>query len=143
MDAGEDGDRRGVELPPDALSPEALRDLVEEFVTRDGTDYGAVERGVEEKVAQVTAQLRSGEAISRGRPAPLDSWPSDWPHASSGPSRVGPAASPPAPRFAQNPDSARTENSRPRLARRRHRRKRAGPKQKNGRAGEIRTRDRV
>jgi len=29
---------------------------------RDGTDYGAVERGVEEKVAQVTAQLRSGEA---------------------------------------------------------------------------------
>jgi uncharacterized protein YheU (UPF0270 family) len=51
-----------VELPPDALSPEALRDLVEEFVTRDGTDYGAVERGVEEKVAQVTAQIRSGEA---------------------------------------------------------------------------------
>ncbi len=61
-DDGEDADRCGVELPPDALSPEALRDLVEEFVTRDGTDYGAVERGVEEKVAQVTAQLRSGEA---------------------------------------------------------------------------------
>ena len=61
-DDGEGADRCGVELPPDALSPEALRDLVEEFVTRDGTDYGAVERGVEEKVAQVTAQLRSGEA---------------------------------------------------------------------------------
>jgi len=61
-DDGEDEDRGGVELPPDALSPEALRDLVEEFVTRDGTDYGAVERGVEEKVAQVTTQLRSGEA---------------------------------------------------------------------------------
>ena len=61
-DDGKDADRCGVELPPDALSPEALRDLVEEFVTRDGTDYGAVERGVEEKVAQVTAQLRSGEA---------------------------------------------------------------------------------
>jgi uncharacterized protein YheU (UPF0270 family) len=57
-----DVDRRGVELPPEALSPEALRNLVEEFVTRDGTDYGAKERGVEEKVAQVTAQLRSGEA---------------------------------------------------------------------------------
>jgi hypothetical protein len=49
---------RGVELSPDDLSPEALRGLVEEFVTRDGTDYGAVERGVEEKIAQ----LRSGEA---------------------------------------------------------------------------------
>ncbi len=48
---------RGVELSPDDLSPEALRGLVEEFVTRDGTDYGAVERGVEEKIAQ----LRSGE----------------------------------------------------------------------------------
>ncbi len=53
---------RGVELSPDELSPEALRGLVEEFVTRDGTDYGAVERGVEEKIAQVLAQLRSGEA---------------------------------------------------------------------------------
>lgn len=57
----EDGPR-GVELAPDDLSPEALRGLVEEFVTRDGTDYGAVERGVEEKIAQVLAQLRSGEA---------------------------------------------------------------------------------
>ncbi len=53
---------RGVELSPDDLFPEALRGLVEEFVTRDGTDYGAVERGVEEKIAQVLAQLRSGEA---------------------------------------------------------------------------------
>ncbi len=53
---------RGVELSPDDLSPEALRGLVEEFVTRDGTDYGAVERGVEEKIAQVLAQRRSGEA---------------------------------------------------------------------------------
>jgi hypothetical protein len=61
-DDGEDADRRGVELPLDALSPEALRNMVEEFVTRDGTDYGAVELGVEEKVAQVMAQLRSGEA---------------------------------------------------------------------------------
>ncbi len=52
----------GVELPPDDLSPEAPRGLVEEFVTRDGTDYGDVERSVDEKIAQVTAQLASGEA---------------------------------------------------------------------------------
>jgi uncharacterized protein YheU (UPF0270 family) len=52
----------GVELSPDDLSPETLRRLVEEFVTRDGTDYGSVERNVEEKIDQVLVQLRSGEA---------------------------------------------------------------------------------
>ncbi len=52
----------GVELSPDDLSPEALRGLVEEFVTRDGTDYGDVERSVDEKIAQLMAQLASGEA---------------------------------------------------------------------------------
>jgi uncharacterized protein YheU (UPF0270 family) len=54
--------RRATELSPDQLSPRALRGLVEEFVTRDGTDYGAVERSVEEKIARVEAQLVSGEA---------------------------------------------------------------------------------
>jgi len=57
-----DANRRGIELSPDQLSSEALRGLIEEFVTRDGTDYGAIERGVEEKIAQVSAQLASGEA---------------------------------------------------------------------------------
>ena len=57
-----DANRRGFELSPDQLSPEALRGLIEEFVTRDGTDYGAIERSVDEKIAQVSAQLASGEA---------------------------------------------------------------------------------
>ena len=52
----------GVVLATDELSPEALRGLVEEFVTRDGTDYGAIEASVETKIAQVTAQLARGEA---------------------------------------------------------------------------------
>lgn len=51
-----------IEVSPDDLSPQALRGLLEEFVTRDGTDYGAIERGLEEKIAQVMAQLRAGEA---------------------------------------------------------------------------------
>lgn len=50
------------EISPNRLSPEALRGLVEEFVTRDGTDYGIVERSVEDKIAHVMAQLDSGEA---------------------------------------------------------------------------------
>ena len=58
----EDERPEGVELSPEDLSPEALRGLVEEFVTRDGTDYGVVERSVEEKIAHVLGQLSSGEA---------------------------------------------------------------------------------
>jgi uncharacterized protein YheU (UPF0270 family) len=53
---------RGVEISPEDVSPEALRGIVEEFVTRDGTDYGRVERSIEEKIAAVRAQLASGEA---------------------------------------------------------------------------------
>lgn len=53
---------QGVEISLEELSTEALRGLVEEFVTRDGTDYGSVEQGVEEKIAEVLAQLASGEA---------------------------------------------------------------------------------
>lgn len=52
----------GTELPIDALSREALLGLVEEFVTRDGTDYGSVERSVEAKIRDVMAQLEAGEA---------------------------------------------------------------------------------
>ena len=52
----------GTKIPLDQLRPEVLRNLVEEFVTRDGTDYGAVERSVADKIDSVLEQLRSGEA---------------------------------------------------------------------------------
>ena len=44
------------------LSPEALRGLLEEFVSREGTDYGLRERSFEAKVRDVERQLESGEA---------------------------------------------------------------------------------
>ena len=50
-------------MPHHALSPEALRGVIEEFVSRAGTDYGARERTVEEKIADVERQLERGEAI--------------------------------------------------------------------------------
>ena len=50
------------EVPASALSPEALRALIEEFVTRDGTDYGARERSLAEKVEDLRRQLERGEA---------------------------------------------------------------------------------
>ena len=34
-------------IPPELLSPKALRAVVQEFVTRDGTDHFSVERRVE------------------------------------------------------------------------------------------------
>lgn len=52
----------GVEVPWTSLSEEALRGVVEEFVTRDGTDYGRREKSLDDKVADVTRQLRRGEA---------------------------------------------------------------------------------
>ena len=52
-----------VKIPYDQLSPEALQGIVEEFVTRDGTDYGEVEAPLGTKVAQVLAQLKSGKAV--------------------------------------------------------------------------------
>ncbi len=49
-------------VPHAQLSPAALRGLIEAFVLREGTDYGAREVSFETKVAQVAAQLESGEA---------------------------------------------------------------------------------
>jgi uncharacterized protein YheU (UPF0270 family) len=51
-----------VEVPIGALSPEALRGVVEAFVLREGTDYGLREFSHEEKVTQLLAALASGEA---------------------------------------------------------------------------------
>ena len=46
----------------DALAPDVLRALMEEFVTRDGTDYGDRELSLEEKVENLRGQLRRGDA---------------------------------------------------------------------------------
>ena len=51
-----------VDVPYTELSPDVLRALIESFVLREGTDYGEREFSLEEKVAKVIAQLKSGEA---------------------------------------------------------------------------------
>jgi uncharacterized protein len=51
-----------VVVPYTELGPELLHAVVESFVLREGTDYGAKEVSFEAKVARVIAQLRSGEA---------------------------------------------------------------------------------
>ena len=50
-------------IPHQELSPEALQGFIEEFVTRDGADYGERETPLEDKVAQVRRQLDLGTAV--------------------------------------------------------------------------------
>lgn len=50
-----------IDVPYATLQPETLRRLIEEFVTRDTTDYGVRQRTLEEKVADVMRQLRRGD----------------------------------------------------------------------------------
>lgn len=50
-----------IEIPPDRLNPETLSNVIESFVLREGTDYGAQEVPLEDKVARVFAQLKRGE----------------------------------------------------------------------------------
>jgi len=50
-------------VPAQRLSPEALNRMIEEFVTRSGTDYGRREASLEEKCAAVRRQLLDGRAL--------------------------------------------------------------------------------
>lgn len=50
-------------IPVNRLTPEALKGIIEEFISRDGTDYGAIEASRETKFAQVKVKLESGLAI--------------------------------------------------------------------------------
>ncbi len=50
-------------IPVNKLSPETLQGVIEEFITRAGTDYGEVEASRETKFRQVKSRLATGEAI--------------------------------------------------------------------------------
>ncbi|HEY3447362.1 MAG TPA: YheU family protein [Myxococcales bacterium] len=56
-------------IPHQQLSEAALRGLVRDFVTRDGTDYGTSEATLEQKVADVLRQLERREAAIDFDPA--------------------------------------------------------------------------
>ncbi|ASA56086.1 YheU family protein [Vibrio gazogenes] len=50
-------------IPWQTLEPDTLDNLIQEFILREGTDYGEHEISLEEKVAQVKQQIQSGEAV--------------------------------------------------------------------------------
>lgn len=52
-----------IEIPWDALAEDILNALVEEFVTREGTDYGQQEVALERKVAQVVNGIRRKDYV--------------------------------------------------------------------------------
>ena len=51
-----------MEIPWKSLDPELLEKLLEELVSREGTDYGATEKTLEQKIAELTTALQTGKA---------------------------------------------------------------------------------
>ena len=51
-----------MDIPYTSVSPEALEGIIEEFVTREGTEYGTVSYDLATRIAQVRRQLELGKA---------------------------------------------------------------------------------
>ena len=52
-----------VEVPCERLAAPTLDALLEEYASRDGTDYGLVERSLQDKVTNLRAQLQDGSLV--------------------------------------------------------------------------------
>lgn len=50
-------------IPVNKLSATALQGVIEEFITRSGTDYGTLEAALDTKFRQVKNQLKNGTAV--------------------------------------------------------------------------------
>lgn len=50
-----------LEIPVSRLDAEVLEALLEEFATRDGTDYGLVETDLQSRVSQLKSRLERSE----------------------------------------------------------------------------------
>jgi uncharacterized protein YheU (UPF0270 family) len=50
-------------IPFDKLSKDALDGVLEEFVNREGTDYGLIETSFADKCGQVLAQIKHGKVL--------------------------------------------------------------------------------
>jgi len=51
----------GVDIPYDRIDPKTMSKMIQEFVTRDGSDWDDDGCSLEEKVTQVWQQLKSGK----------------------------------------------------------------------------------
>ncbi|MDA3786824.1 MAG: YheU family protein [Deltaproteobacteria bacterium] len=51
----------GIAVPHEQIDPDTLRNMIEEFVTRDGADWGDPGCRLEDKITQVLRQLRNNK----------------------------------------------------------------------------------
>ena len=56
-----DHQEEGVEVPYLDINPETLRNMIEEFVSRDGADWGEASGSMEAKIKQVLRQFEAGK----------------------------------------------------------------------------------
>ncbi|MFK7862924.1 MAG: YheU family protein [Pseudohongiellaceae bacterium] len=52
-----------MEIPFNQLPSDTLKAIIEDYVTREGTDYGHQDYSLENKIEQVLASLKNGKAI--------------------------------------------------------------------------------
>lgn len=50
-------------IPLEQLSTDTLQAIIEDFILREGTDYGAIDASKKDKIAQVMQQLEQGTAV--------------------------------------------------------------------------------
>lgn len=50
-------------IPLEQLNEDTLDAIIEDFILREGTDYGVIDTARKDKVAQVKLQLKKGEAV--------------------------------------------------------------------------------
>lgn len=50
-----------MDIPYKAIPAETLTAVIEEYITREGTDYGEQEYSLQDKIDQVKRQLENGE----------------------------------------------------------------------------------
>ena len=52
-----------MEIPWERIPAETLRNMAEDYILREGTDYGQKDFSIEEKIRQVLGQLKRKEAV--------------------------------------------------------------------------------
>ena len=50
-------------IPLEQINDETLTAIIEDFILREGTDYGVIDATKEDKIAQVKLQLQQGSAV--------------------------------------------------------------------------------
>lgn len=50
-------------IPIEQLNAETLQAIIEDYILREGTDYGAIDASKDDKIAQVMLQLKQGSAV--------------------------------------------------------------------------------